>query len=183
MNKRAPKTNLGLTAEQRGGSIELLNVCLANVSILTIKTKKAHWDVVGPQFRSLHLLWDEQYTKLAAASDEIAERIRALGGFPVATAKGFLALTELTEQPGEVPNATENVIALLNDHETIVRGLRSGIDKAQDRLHDAGTADFLTQLLRDHEQMAWMLRSFVEGEQVQPDHVPPPARATIPTNA
>jgi starvation-inducible DNA-binding protein len=164
-----PKLNIGLTKEQCQGVIELLNKDLADSYLLLVKTKKYHWDVVGPQFRTLHQMWEEQYEKLTINIDAIAERVRTLGGYPIGTMEGFLKLTSLKEETGKVPLATEMVSRLVEDHETIVRNLREHIDKASDDFHDEGTADFLTGLMEEHEQIAWMLRSFVEGEQIFPD--------------
>jgi len=144
-----------------------MNVALSNASLLTIKTKKFHWDVVGPQFMTLHKLWDEQYEALTDYVDEIAERIRMLGGYPIGTARGFLDASELKEYPGQVPNATEAVRHLLADHESIARSLRAGIEQCDGQFKDAGTADFLTGMLQGHEKMAWMLRSFLLGSAVQ----------------
>ena len=163
------KLNIGLSEEQRTGVIELLNKDLANSYLLLIKTKKFHWDVVGPQFRSLHELWEEQYQALTESIDSIAERVRALGGFPVGTAKGFVEYASIQEQADNVPLATEMVAQLVDDHETIIRNLREHIDKCSEEFHDEGTADFLTGLMEGHEEMAWMLRSFIEGEALASD--------------
>jgi starvation-inducible DNA-binding protein len=159
--------NIGLESREREGSIRVMNIALANASLLTIKTKKFHWDVVGPQFMTLHKLWDDQYETLTEYADEIAERIRMLGGYPIGTAQGFLQASELKEYPGQVPNATEAVRHLLADHESIARSLRSAIELCDGQLKDAGTADFLTGMLQGHEKMAWMLRSFLLGSAVQ----------------
>jgi starvation-inducible DNA-binding protein len=156
--------NIGLTDEQRAGVIDLLNHDLADSYLLVVKTKKFHWDVVGPQFISLHKLWDDHYESISANIDAIAERIRALGGYPIGTMKGFLGYASLTEQPGNIPMATGMVSALVEDHEQIVRNLREHIDGCSEHFHDQGTADFLTGLMEQHEEMAWMLRSFIEGE-------------------
>ena len=162
-------TRLGLSADELAGVISRLNRALANVSLLTVKTKKSHWDVVGPQFMSLHKLWDEQYETLARYQDEIAERIRTLGGFPLGTLAGFLREATLTEHPGDVPNATEAVSNLLADHEHIVRDLRDSIDACDEHFNDKGSADFLTGLMEEHEKIAWMLRSFLQGDAVEPN--------------
>jgi starvation-inducible DNA-binding protein len=159
--------NIGLTNEQRQGSVNLLNTVLADLYLLLIKTKKYHWDVIGPQFRSLHELWEEHYTLLTERIDNVAERIRMLGGYPVGTAAGFLHLTTLREHPGDLPTTTEMIARLITDHELIVRNLRTSIPQAASTYHDEGTADFLTGLIREHEEMAWMLRSFLEGESVR----------------
>lgn len=163
------KLNIGLTEEQRAGVIDLLNRDLANSYLLLIKTKKFHWDVVGPQFRSLHQLWEEQYQTLTETIDQVAERVRTLGGFPVGTAQGFLEYGSVKEQIDTVPLATEMVAQLVDDHELIIRNLREHIDSCSEQFHDEGTADFLTGLMEGHEQMAWMLRSFIEGESLKPD--------------
>lgn len=159
--------NIGLTEEQRCGVIELLNQQLSDNYLLLIKTRKYHWDVTGPQFRSLHELWQEQYEQLAENIDDIAERIRALGGFPVGTAEGFLRYTTLREHPNDLPNAHEMVNRLMLDYEQIIRNLRNHIDHCQDELHDEGTADFLTGMMESYEEAAWMLRAFISGSDVQ----------------
>ena len=163
------KLNIGLTEEQRQGVINLLNQDLADAYLLLVKTKKFHWDVVGPQFRSLHLLWEEHYTALTESIDSVAERVRALGGYPIGTMEGFLKVATLKEQPNNVPLATEMVALLVHDHEQVIRNLRDHVDQSSEKFHDEGTADFLTGLMEGHEQMAWMLRSFIEGESLQPD--------------
>lgn len=163
------KLNIGLTDEQRQGVIELLNCDLSDAYLLLIKTKKYHWDVVGPQFRSLHELWEEQYEALTQNIDAIAERVRSLGGYPVGTAEGFLKKATIKEHAGAVPTSTQMVSNLVIDHEQIIRNLRNHVDQCGDNFHDQGTADFLTGLMEQHEEMAWMLRSFIEGESLQAD--------------
>jgi starvation-inducible DNA-binding protein len=163
------KVNIGLTDEQRQGVVLLLNQDLADVYLLLIKTKKYHWDVVGPQFRTLHELLDEQYQTLSESTDSIAERVRTLGCFPTGTAAEFIQLASIKERPGVIPMATEMVARLVDDHEQVIRNLREQIDQCSEDYHDEGTADFLTGLMEGHEEMAWMLRSFIEGESVHPD--------------
>ena len=163
------KLNIGLTEEQRAGVTELLNRDLADAYLVLIKTKKFHWDVVGPQFRSLHQLWEEQYQALTANIDALAERVRTLGGFPLGTAEGFLKNSSIKEQPNTIPLATEMVSQLVDDHEQIIRNLREHVDATGEEFHDQGTSDFLTGLMEQHEEMAWMLRSFIEGESLRSD--------------
>lgn len=163
------KLNIGLTEEQRQGVVNLLNRDLSDAYLLLIKTKKYHWDVVGPQFRSLHELWEEQYQALTASIDSLAERVRTLGGYPVGTAEGFLKMATVKEDAGRVPTATEMVSNLVDDHEQVIRNLRQHVDQCSEEFHDEGTADFLTGLMEQHEEMAWMLRSFIEGETVVSD--------------
>jgi starvation-inducible DNA-binding protein len=161
--------NIGLSDEQRQGVIDLLNRDLSDAYLLLIKTKKYHWDVVGPQFRSLHELWEEHYEALTENIDAIAERVRMLGGYPVGTAKGFLECASISEDAGSLPHASGMVENLVVDHEQIIRNLREHVDQCAENYHDQGTADFLTGLMEQHEEMAWMLRSFIEGDAIQPD--------------
>jgi starvation-inducible DNA-binding protein len=163
------KINIGLTEEQRQGVINLLNQDLADAYVLLVKTKKFHWDVVGPQFRSLHQIWEEHYQALTETIDAVAERVRALGGYPVGTLEGFLKVATLKEEGGNVPTATGMVARLVDDHEQVIRNLRDHVDQTGEQFHDQGTSDFLTGLMEGHEQMAWMLRSFIEGQSLQAD--------------
>lgn len=160
--------NIGLSEEQRCGVIELLNQDLSDAYLLVVKTKKYHWDVIGPQFRSLHELWDEHYETLSASIDAYAERVRMLGGYPVGTLAGFLERATLKEYPSDLPTTTEMVSRLTEDHEAIVRNLREHVNACSEKYGDEGTADFLTGLMEQHEEMAWMLRSFIEGETLEP---------------
>ena len=160
--------NIGLSDEQRQGVIDLLNQDLSDTYLLTIKTKKYHWDVIGPQFRTLHHLWEEHYEALSANVDAIAERVRMLGGYPLGTAEGFLKHASLREHPGDLPNANEMVSRLVADHEQVIRNLRDHVGQCSEKYGDEGSADFLTALMEQHEEMAWMLRSFLEGDQLNP---------------
>ena len=165
--------NIGLTKEQLQGVIDLLNQDLADTYLLLVKTKKYHWDVVGPQFMTLHKLWQEHYEALTINVDVIAERVRTLGGYPVGTMEGFLKICSLKEHAGKVPTATGMVSQLLDDHEQVVRNLRKHIEQCSNSFKDDGTADFLTGLMEQHEQISWMLRSFIEGEAIASDGMKP----------
>jgi starvation-inducible DNA-binding protein len=160
--------NIGLSDKERQGVVQILNTVLADAYLLLIKTKKYHWDVVGPQFRTLHELWEEHYEALTVNIDAIAERVRMLNGYPLGTAESFLKHASLKEHPGDLPSAQDMVQRLVIDHEQVIRNLREGVDQSSEEYHDEGTADFLTGLMQDHEEMAWMLRSFVEGEAFEP---------------
>jgi starvation-inducible DNA-binding protein len=159
--------NIGLTETQRQGVIALLNNALADTYLLVVKTKKYHWDVVGPQFRSLHSLWEEHYEALTINIDAYAERVRMLGGYPLGTVEGFLKRASIREHPGDLPNTQQMVMRLVLDHEQIIRNLRDYVKQSSEEFHDEATADFLTGLMAQHEEMAWMLRSFVEGESLE----------------
>lgn len=160
--------SIGLSEEQRQGVVSLLNKDLSDSYLLVIKTKKYHWDVIGPQFRTLHELWEEHYNAISMNIDAIAERVRQLGGYPIGTAKGFLDNATIGEDAGNLPTADEMVAQLVADHEQVIRNLRDHIDQSGEKFHDEGTADFLTGLMEQHEEMAWMLRSFLEGQSLSP---------------
>jgi starvation-inducible DNA-binding protein len=169
--KRAGKTlskmNIGLKDDERAGVVELLNNNLADLHVLYVKLRNYHWNVTGPQFRSLHELFEEQYTAVGDAIDEVAERVRSLGGFATGSMAEFTKTARLSEEkPGNVPPARTMIANLVADHEAIIRQLREDIDTADDKLGDTGTADFLTGLMEAHEKMAWMLRAHLEGEPI-----------------
>lgn len=159
--------NIGLSDQQRQGIVDILNRVLADAYLLIIKTKKYHWDVVGPQFRTLHEMLEEQYEHLATTIDAVAERIRALGGYPIGTAESFLKYASIKEHPGDLPDATEMVSRLVTDHEQVIRNLREFIPQCEDKYDDSVTADFLSQITEEEEEIAWMLRSFIEGTGIE----------------
>jgi starvation-inducible DNA-binding protein len=161
------KPNLGLSEAQRVGIISDLNVQLANGYLLQVKTKKAHWDLVGPQFTALHTLFNAHYQQLDAAVDQLAERIRMLGGYPIGTVRGFLDLASIEEHPGEVTRATAAVAELPEDHELLAREATRIIQRWAEV--EPATAELLTRQLGESQKMAWQLRSLLEGESVQPD--------------
>lgn len=138
---------------------ELTHV-LADTYTLYLKTQNYHWNVTGPFFPQLHTLFEEQYSELAEAVDVIAERIRALGSLAPATFSEFQKLTSLNEGDNTVDSDTM-VEHLLEDHETISHHLLIVFSKAE-KANDQGTLDMLTERLRAHEKMAWMLRSSLE---------------------
>jgi starvation-inducible DNA-binding protein len=134
---------------------------LADVFALYAATRDYHWNVTGPHFHSLHKLFEEQYGQLATAIDDIAERARAMG---VPARGGLSALAKrarLSAKPGAGLPADDMIAELLRLHEAVIVQLREDIDRCADDLEDAGTADFLTGLMEDHEKIAWMLRSLL----------------------
>ena len=153
--------NIGLSAAQREGVVEILNKLLADEFVLYTKTRNYHWNVVGPRFNDLHKFFESQYDQLEEIIDDTAERARALGGHAIATLTEYQKLARLQEHPGTYPAADEMLHNLHADHETVIRQLRTDLADAQDKCGDAGTADFLTGLMETHEKMAWMLRSFI----------------------
>jgi starvation-inducible DNA-binding protein len=162
------KPDIGLTDESRIGVTGVLKTVLADEFVFYTKLRNYHWNVTGPEFRSLHKMFEEQYTQLATVVDETAERIRSYGEFAPGTLAEFGQFTRLNENPGEYPTAREMVIALLSDHETMIRYLRNDIKMVGSNFNDVGAEDYLTGLLQAHQEMAWMLRTFIEGEPIGP---------------
>ncbi|MFN3134631.1 MAG: Dps family protein [Candidatus Kryptonium sp.] len=155
------KPNIGITEKNLEGVIKILSTLLADEYVLYTKARNYHWNVVGMQFNDLHKFFQSLYEELNEYVDDIAERIRTLGGNAVATLKEFLDLTRLKEHPGEYPDAKTMLSNLLNDYEAIIRNLRNDIVTVGEQYEDLGTADFLTELMEKHEKTAWMLRSFL----------------------
>lgn len=154
--------NIGIKQEFLAEVAHSLNKILADEFVLYTKTRKAHWCVTGADFHSKHLFFESQYRQLEEIVDEVAERIRSLGHFPAATLKEYLQLTHLTEQSREKNDSAGYIKELLADHESILIHLRENIDGYANKLHDAGTSDYITGLMETHEKMAWMLRAHLE---------------------
>lgn len=160
------KPNIGLADRDRNEVIDILNTLLADEYVLYTKTRNYHWNITGPQFHDLHEFFRKQYEELDEMADNIAERARQLGGSSLGTLSEFLDKARIKEHPNEYPNARTMISNLLDDHETIIRKLRIDADATADKYHDMGTNDFLIGLMEQHEKMAWMLRSFLEGKHV-----------------
>jgi len=155
--------NIGISRDNQQAVASILNALLADEYVLYTKTRNYHWNVVGPQFNDLHRFFEAQYEALDDIVDEVAERVRSVGGQALGTLAEFAKHARLTERIGEYPDARGMLAALLGDHETLVRQLRGDLDVVMDKHGDAGTNDFLTGLMEKHEKMAWMLRAFLEG--------------------
>ena len=153
--------DIGIPAEARQRIAAGLGQVLADTSVLYAKTHGFHWNVTGPMFNTLHLMFMAQYTELWNALDVIAERIRALG-FPAPYGGRTIAgLSSITETDG-VPEALAMVRELVAGHEAVARTARTMFSLASEA-NDQPTADLLTQRLQIHEKTAWMLRSLLEG--------------------
>ncbi|MDP5460353.1 Dps family protein [Alishewanella sp. SMS8] len=153
------KINIGIEEEQRKAIAHGLSVLLADTYTLYLKTHNYHWNVTGPMFQTLHTLFETQYTELAIAVDDIAERIRALGEFAPGSYKAYAGLTSLKEADG-IPTAEEMIKDLVKGQEAIAKTSRSIVPVA-DGASDEVTLDLLTQRMTVHEKNAWMLRSLV----------------------
>ena len=154
------KPEIGISEKHLDKSIALLSVILADEMTLYIKTRKFHWNVSGESFMELHKLFQSQYTELEESIDLIAERINKLGGKTIGTMKEFTEKTRLKEYPSKYPNQKEMLKELLADHESVIVILREDIDTCAVKNKDAGTADFLTGLMEQHETTAWVLRRY-----------------------
>lgn len=152
--------NIGINEQDRQGIADGLAKLLADTYTLYLKTHNFHWNVTGPMFQTLHLMFETQYTELALAVDLIAERIRSLGVYAPGTYKQFAALSSIKEEDG-IPKAQDMIRLLVEGQESVVRTARSLYDVVG-KANDEATADLLTQRIQLHEKTAWMLRSLLE---------------------
>jgi starvation-inducible DNA-binding protein len=156
----APTIDIGIPERDRAKIADGLSRLLADTYGLYLKTHNFHWNVEGPMFNTLHLMFMEEYTELWNALDEIAERIRALGYPAPGTYREFGRLTKLEDTEG-VPEAMDMVRLLVRGHETVARTARDVFGVAE-KGNDEATVDLLTQRLQVHEKTAWMLRSLLK---------------------
>lgn len=151
--------NIGINQAHREEIAAGLNQLLADSYSLYLKTHSFHWNVTGPMFTSLHLLFEQQYTELAFAVDLIAERVRALGARALGSYSAYAKLTEIREDQG-VTKAETMIRELLSDQEVVIRNARA-LYPLVSQANDEATADLLTQRIQIHEKNAWMLRSLL----------------------
>jgi starvation-inducible DNA-binding protein len=155
--------NIGISTEDRANIANALSRVLADSYMLYLKTHNFHWNVTGPMFQTLHIMFMEQYTELWNALDNIAERIRALGHFAPGTYARFVELSSIKEEAG-VPNAQEMIRQLVDGQEALIRTVREAF-KIADEANDQPSAGMLSDRMEIHEKNAWMLRSFLENGQ------------------
>jgi starvation-inducible DNA-binding protein len=158
-NPRTPDINIGIKTKDRQAIADGLSRVLADSYTLYLKTHNYHWNVTGPMFNTLHLMFEAQYTELALAVDLIAERIRALGVHAPGTYREYAKLTVI-EEDKQVPDAETMMRNLVAGQEAVVRTAREVFPLAAEA-HDEPTADLLTQRMQVHEKNAWMLRSML----------------------
>jgi starvation-inducible DNA-binding protein len=154
--------NIGIGESARREIAEGLSRLLADTYTLYLKTHNYHWNVTGPMFQTLHLMFEQQYSELALAVDQIAERIRALGFPAPGTYAEFARLSSVKEEEG-VPNAQEMIRKLVEGQETVARTART-VFPTVEGANDQPTADLLTERMQVHEKTAWMLRSLLADE-------------------
>lgn len=151
------KIDIGINEQDRISIAEGLKRVLADSYTLYLQTHNFHWNVTGPRFRDLHLMFEEHYTELAVAVDDIAERIRTLGIAAPGTYKAFAELSSIDEVEG-VPSATEMVEILTDGHEQVVKTCRAVLKIAQGA-NDESSVALVSDRMRIHEKTAWMLRA------------------------
>ena len=156
-----PQIDIGISEKDRQKIADGLSRLMADNFALYLKTHNFHWNVKGPMFQTLHVMFEEQYNELWTALDAIAERIRALG-FPAPGTTSELTQLASIAETGGVPEAREMVRLLVQGHEAVARTARK-MFPAVDKANDEPTADLLTQRLQVHEKTAWMLRSLLEA--------------------
>jgi starvation-inducible DNA-binding protein len=156
----APQIDIGIPANERKQIADGLARLLADSYTLYLKTHNFHWNVTGPMFQTLHLMFQTQYEELALAVDLVAERIRALGFPAPGSYKAYARLSSIKESDG-VPSAAEMIRQLVSGQEAVARTARS-IFPVVEKANDQPTADLLTQRMNIHEKNAWMLRSLLE---------------------
>lgn len=154
------KIDIGIDEKKREEIANGLSRVLADTYTLYLKTHNFHWNVTGPMFQTLHLMFETHYNELALAVDLVAERIRALGLAAPGTYRQFVQLSAIKEEEG-IPKAQEMIRLLVQGHETVARTARE-IFKSAEEASDQPTCDLLTQRMQVHEKTAWMLRSLLE---------------------
>jgi starvation-inducible DNA-binding protein len=154
--------SIGITPANLQAVATELSKLLADEFVLYTKTRNAHWNVEGPDFHTKHIFFEKQYEQLDETMDSVAERIRQLGHYAPATLQRFLQLTHLTEKLGQPNDSLGFIRELLTDHENIIIFLRGNINRFANEYGDAGTSDFITGLMEEHEAMAWMLRAHLK---------------------
>lgn len=152
---------IGIKPKESKKIADFLSVLLADEFILYLKTRNAHWNVEGPDFHTMHIFFEEQYTELATVIDEVAERIRKIDHYAPATLTEYLELTHLTEKRTGKNNSLTFIAELLSDYESIILYIREQLEALEEEM-DQGTEDYVTGLMEQHEKTAWMLRAHLK---------------------
>jgi starvation-inducible DNA-binding protein len=155
------KTNIGISEKNRKEVADILGKLLADEFVLYTKTLRAHWNIEGHDFHTKHVFFEEHYDAIKQFTDSVAERIRKIGQYSPGTLKEFLDLTNLSEKYDGDNTSHDYTVALLKDHDSIIQYIRENLSKVGEDCKDVGSEDFLTGLMQEHEEMAWMLRATV----------------------
>ena len=161
MSLEKRQIDIGINDSDRQKIAEGLSKLLADTYTLYLNTHNFHWNVTGPMFNTLHLMFMDQYTELWNSVDVIAERIRALDQFAIGSYKDFSQYSSVKDAPSNPPKAEEMIALLVEGHETVIKTIRS-IYGLVETASDQATEDMLTQRINVHEKTAWMLRSLLE---------------------
>ena len=164
MNQKIEKNlyvDIGIDDRARKKVAEILQAILADEYILYTETRNYHWNVTGDRFNDLHKFFESQYTELSTIIDDIAERIRSIGERPDGTLTAFLKTGRVQENLTNDIDSDTMILRLLSGHQSLIRNLRTDLVACLEKYGDAGTNNFLTDLMEKHEKMAWMLRSFL----------------------
>lgn len=154
------EAKIGLPKKDLTKSIDHLTIVLANEMILYVKTRKFHWNISGNSFMELHKLFEMHYDLLAKTADEVAERISGLGGKAIGSMKDFLKHSELQENTKESNTQKQMLDELIEDHQIVMVNIRKAIDEIGDKTDDVVTEDFLTDILKMHENISWQLTKY-----------------------
>ncbi len=160
LDKKEKNVDIGITVKQREEIAKALGVLLADSYMLYLKTHNYHWNVTGMNFNSLHAMFEEQYTELAEAIDTIAEQIRSIGHFAPGSFKEFSKLTTVTEEDG-LPDDKTMVKRLQEANEAVIHTARKALPACEEA-GDEASLDLVTERIRTHSKVAWMLRSHLE---------------------
>ena len=154
------EAKIGLPKKDLTKSIDNLTLLLANEMLLYVKTRKFHWNIAGNSFMELHKLFESHYDLLAKTADEVAERISALGGKAIGSMQDFIKHGQIEENTASSNTQKQMLDELLNNHETVMVQIRKSIDEVGEQTDDVVTEDFLTGILKIHEDISWQLRKY-----------------------
>lgn len=159
------KSGVPATAQDKELALKVreLNRLLADEYTLFTKTLNYHWNITGPRFKSVHEFLETQYKDLLEMIDDVAERVREVGGYAIGTLEEIKGASTLPEQPKSYPQTSEMISNLRSDHMQIQKKIKSILSLLDERWDDPGSEDFLTSLLKKHEEMTWMLTSHLES--------------------
>jgi len=160
-SKTQDNLNTGISSANSKKVADALNQVLADEFVIYTKTLKFHWNIEGRDFHALHLFLDDQYHQLQTIIDSVAERVRKVGHFAIGSMKEFLAEASLKEHAATTSVAESMLAELVSDHDALIRKTRTLIDDFDKKYDDKGSSDFITGIMKEHEKMAWMLRSSV----------------------
>jgi starvation-inducible DNA-binding protein len=165
-SRPAPRTEIDSGGDSQAGQTQrLLNGLLADEFVLYMRTLNFHWNVRGMQFHSLHKFFEELYQEGAETIDDVAEKVRSLGGFATATLGEYLRLSRLKEQPGKPPPDPRVMVSTLAaDHDTVIKQIREAYHAVHEKFDDPSTENFLCDLLEKHEKTKWMLQTHLDRE-------------------